>query len=262
MATNDKRSNHQTAIRFAHQVAQRLVDLAQPKPGDTVLDVATGAGVAALYAAGQVTPLGRVIGVDQPSPWLDYARRRLAAVGASHVFFVEGELVQLDFADSTFDCLLCSSAIFLLPDMAAGLREWRRVLKPGGTVAFSGYGKRSFQPLVTLLETCLRRYDVNIPPQPFAWQQLTDLEAFSELLRSAAFSGIDVRSEQLGNYLMSTDEWWDLLWLQEFCEPLRQLSPDALSRFKAEHLAEVAQLATARGIWLNVTAVFAVGQKG
>lgn len=258
----DQPQREKSVNHFSHRIAQRLVELAQPKPGDMVLDVATGAGTAALYAAGKVTPSGQVVGLERASPLLAHARRRLAAVGAAHVIFLEGELAQLHFANDTFDCVLCSTAISLLPDVAAALREWRRVLRPGGTVTFFGYGERSFQPLAKLLETHLQRNVVNLPPRPFFWQRLTDLEAFSELLRNAAFSVIDVRSEQLGYYLANAEEWWDLLWQSDWGSPLVRLAPDILGRFKAEHLAAVAELATEQGIKLNVAAIFAVGQKG
>ncbi|MFN8492038.1 MAG: class I SAM-dependent methyltransferase [Caldilineaceae bacterium] len=255
-------SPDKSVIRFAHLIAQSLVDLAQPKPGDRVLDVATGVGAVALCAAGKVLPNGQVVGIDLASPLLAHARQRLAIVGIPQVTLLEGELEQLRFADETFDCVFCSSAIFRLPDMMAGLCEWRRVLKPGGTVAFSGYGARRFQPLLKLFETSLRRYAAELPPQPFAWQWLTDLEAFRELLRSAGFSAIDVRSEQLGYDLAGGDEWWEFVWNSDFRDLLDSLTLDVLAQFKAEHLAAVTKLATAQGIWLNVVAIFAVGQKG
>jgi arsenite methyltransferase len=254
----------QPAGRFFQRIAQRLVELAQPKCGDMVLDAATGTGAAALCAASKVTPTGRVIGVDLAGAMLAQAHQKVVAAGWSHVELVADDMEQLQFDDDTFDVVLCSSGIFLLPDMLAGLREWRRVLKPGGTVAFSGYSDQAFQPLSNLFETYLRRYGVPLaaPVRPFAWQRLTELEQYSDLLRNAGFATLDVRSEQQGYYLTSGEEWWEILWHSGFREPLTQLAPDALARFKTEHLSTVASLATGRGIWLNVGAIFAVGHKG
>jgi len=254
----------QPAVRFFPRIAQRLVELAQPQCGDTILDAATGTGAAALCAADKVAPTGRVIAIDLATEMLAQASQKVAAAGWSHIDLREGDMEQMQFDDDTFDVVLCASGIFLLPDLLAGLREWRRVLKPGGTVAFSGYSDQAFQPLSNLFETYLRRYGVTLaaPVRPFAWQRLTELEHYSELLRTAGFSTLDVRSEQQGYYLASGEEWWEILWHSGFREPLTQLAPDALARFKTEHLATVASLATRRGIWLNVGAIFAVGQKG
>ena len=250
-------------LRFFHLVARRLVELAQPKPGDRVLDAATGTGAALLWVTPKVGPLGKVTGMDLAVEMLAQAQSNLRTMGSAQVELVEGDIAHLDFANDTFDLVLCSSGIFLLTDMVAGLQEWQRVLKPGGTVAFSSYGIRAFQPLVDLFETALRRYGVSLSTTtcPFAWQRLSDLEQARDLLRAAAFSAIDVSGEQLGYYLPNGEAWWDILWHSGFRGPLAQLAPDALVRFKNEHLATVAALATARGIWLNVPAIFALGQK-
>ncbi len=251
------------ALHFFHRIAQRLVELAQPKPGDTVLDAATSTGAAALCAASKVMPNGRVIGIELAAEMLAQARKNVATAGWSHVELLEGDMEQLQFDDNMFDLILCASRIFLLPDMLSSLRAWRRVLKPGGAVAFSGYGDQTFQPLSNLFELHIRRYGVMLPDpaRPFAQQHITGLEHYSDLLRNAGFATIDVRSEQHVYYLASVEEWWDILWHSGFCEPLTQLAPEALARFKTEHLAAVAELTTAQGIQLNVAAIFAVGQK-
>lgn len=235
-----------SALRFIDLIARRLVELAQPKLGDTVLDVGAKDGVVALHTVRKVGPTGQVISVK----------------GCVHNALCEDPWIQLQFADATFDLVLCPATIFFLPDMVASLREWRRVLKPGGTVAFFGYGKQTFQPLASLLETCIRRYGVSLPIPLFPWQHLTDLEQYSDLLRNAGFSTIDVRSEQFGYYLVNSDEWWEVLWRSGLRESLAVLASAAIIAFKAEHLAAVADLATARRVWLNITVIFAVGQKG
>ncbi len=260
----DNHSDNKSTSRLFHQVAQRLVELAQPKPGDIVLDVATGTGAVTLCVAPQVGSAGKVIGLDRAAGMLAQARQNIALTGWTNVELREGDLAGLSFADNTFDLVLCSSGLGLLTDRLASLRAWRRLLKPGGTVAFSGYGDQALQPLARLFETCHCRYGLTltVPAHLFPWQRLGDLETCSDLLRNANYSAIDVRGEQLGYYLANSDEWWDMLWNSNLRGPLAQLAPDVLLRFKAEHLAAVADLATTQGIWLNVAAIFALGQKG
>ena len=143
-----------------------------------------------------------------------------------------------------------------------GLSEWRRVLKPQGIVAFSSYGRLTFQPLQQLLETGLQHYDVRwSAPGCWAGSLITELELASDLLGNAGFSAIDVRSEQHGYYLANPEEWWTILYHSDSRTLLDQLAPEALICFKTEHLAAVATLATVHGIWLNVVAIFAVGKK-
>lgn len=80
-------------------------------------------------------------------------------------------------------------------------------------------------------------------------------------MRNAGFAAIEVRGEQQGYYLANAEEWWAILYHSAARRRLEQLAPDALARFKTEHLTAVVALATAQGIWLNVAAIFAVGQK-
>jgi ubiquinone/menaquinone biosynthesis C-methylase UbiE len=74
----------------------------------------------------------------------------VAAAGLTHIEFREGDAERLDLGDQRFDVVLCASALFFVPDMLAALREWHRVLKPGGQVGFSGFGPTFRQPLADL----------------------------------------------------------------------------------------------------------------
>lgn len=252
----------QPALRFFQRVAQRLVELAQPQPGEHWLDAATGTGAAALYLADKVAPTGQIIGLDLAAAMLTQAQHKVTRAGWSQVDLRQGDMARLAFADDTFDGVLCASALDLLPDRLGGLREWRRVLKPQGTVAFSSYAKPAFQPLQHLFETGLQHYSVLVSaPEHLDWPPIDELELASDLLRNANFSAIDVRSEQHGYYLANAEEWWAILCYSNARRRLERLAPDALAQFKTEHLTAVAALATAHGIWLNVAAIFAVGQK-
>src|SRR5712692_1124003 len=134
-------------LRFVQVSARRLVELAALPFGAQVLDVATGTGWAALAAAQYVGPTGKVLGVDLAPDLLECARQKVTAAGLTHVEFQEGDAERLDFADQRFDVVLCASSLFFVPDMLAALREWWRVLKPGGQVGFSGFGPTYSQPL-------------------------------------------------------------------------------------------------------------------
>ena len=249
-------------LRFFRLVASRLVDLADVQRGQRVLDVATGTGAAALAAARRVGPAGRVTGVDIAAEMLAQARRNVAAADLSNVDLHEADAEALPFQDRTFDAVICASSIFFLPEMQAGPREWTRVVKLGGRVAFSAFGATAFQPQSDLFEVRIRLYGATLPPQrrPFGWQRLTDPGQCGMLLEGAGLREVQVTTEQLGYYFATAGEWWEFAWGSGFRGPLSQLAPPDLERFKAEHLSEVAALATDRGIWFDVAAIFATGR--
>ncbi|MCG6920746.1 MAG: arsenite methyltransferase [Acidobacteria bacterium] len=108
------------------------VALLELKPGETVLDLGSGAGIDAFLAAREVGPSGRVIGVDMTPQMLARARRSAATTGHTNVEFREGRLEALPVEDGSVDAVTSNCVINLVPDKAAVFREVARVLKPGG----------------------------------------------------------------------------------------------------------------------------------
>ena len=104
----------------------------EPAPGETVVDLGSGAGLDAILAARMVGPTGRVIGVDMTPAMLAKARAGAALVGLANVEFRQGYLEALPVPDGTADMVISNGVVNLCPDKTAVLAEAYRVLKPGG----------------------------------------------------------------------------------------------------------------------------------
>lgn len=120
-----------------------LLEAAALQPCERVLDVACGTGLVALDAARAVGPGGVVLGVDLSERMVEVAARRAQAQGLVQARFERMDGEALALPDGGFDVVLCALGLMYLPDWDRGLREMRRVLRPGGRVAAAVWGERS-----------------------------------------------------------------------------------------------------------------------
>ena len=100
--------------------------------GDRVLDLACGTGLNLPHLRQLVVERGRVAGVDLSPRMLDVARRLVGRSGWENVEVRQADAAQLPFADKTFDKVLCSFAMNIIPDTMRAIREVGRVLVPTG----------------------------------------------------------------------------------------------------------------------------------
>ncbi|HSV85859.1 MAG TPA: arsenite methyltransferase [Levilinea sp.] len=153
-------------------------------PGETVLDLGSGAGLDCFLAARQVGPTGQVIGVDMTLEMLERARATALRLGIHNVDFRQGYIERLPVEDETVDVIISNCVINLSPDKRQALREMKRVLKPGGRIAIAD--------IVTLGPIASE-----FGEQPGAWSSCIsgalDAERWSAWLEELGFDAISIR---------------------------------------------------------------------
>jgi ubiquinone/menaquinone biosynthesis C-methylase UbiE len=228
--------------KFIYKPAERMVEYAKLSPGQQVLDIACGTGLATMAAAKVVGETGSVIGLDIHSKFLEVAREKAASAGQSNIEYHVGDAEKLEFANNTFDAVICASSIFYFKDILQALQGWYRVLKSGGKVAFTSFGDRLWQPILRPLGECLSKYD-NLPlPVPFIIERTNTPEKCYEFLQSSGFQEIDIVTEHLDCRYPDTEMYWQDMALSFVGPRLANLSSDDLDRFRAEHLSEMESL--------------------
>ncbi len=123
--------------------ADRLIEIADPAWDSSVIDIACGPGTATLRAAKRVGPGGSVLGVDLAPQMVAHAERRAQAEGFINVTFMEGDAEALEgVPDAAFDTAISNFGVIFAPDAERMVETIARVLRPGGTFAFTTWVER------------------------------------------------------------------------------------------------------------------------
>jgi SAM-dependent methyltransferase len=162
------------------------ISLAEPKRGDTVLDLGSGAGVDAFLASREVGPEGRVIGVDMTPAMIDRARANAAKGGYTNVEFRLGEIEHLPLPDASVDVIVSNCVVNLSPEKDRVFREAFRVLKPGGRMLVSDLVLE--QPLPKETRESIEAYVGCIAGASLK-------EDYLRLIREAGFQGVEIARE-------------------------------------------------------------------
>jgi SAM-dependent methyltransferase len=152
--------------RVAAPVTEWLVRELAPKPGDVVLELAAGQGDVGFVVSPLLGDEGRLITTDFSAAMLELARRRGEELGLTNVEYREVDAEDLDLADDSVDGAVCRWGYMLMPNPARALAETRRVLRPGGRLAFAVWATGDRNPWITVAGRILVAHGHMPPPEP------------------------------------------------------------------------------------------------
>ena len=192
----------ETVERGAQKVSNKLVELAEIKPGDKVLDIATGIGEPAVTAARRVKPNGKVVAIDISPQMLLIAKTRAKSLGLDDIIeFRESDGEKIDLLDSTekFDAILSRWGLMFFPNLSAALVKIREMLVTNGILSAAVWSAPSKVPWLDLAFASVRK-QINAPsptpmtPGPFA---LADVDALKQSFSEAGFRDIKTNTFQV-----------------------------------------------------------------
>jgi len=122
--------------------SQKCLALIDPQPGERVLDVATGTGVAALMAAERVGPAGEVTATDISERMVQRAQAHAAARAITNMRCERADAEELPYPDAAFDAAACVLGLMYPAEPQRAIQQMHRVLRPGGRAAVCVWGRR------------------------------------------------------------------------------------------------------------------------
>jgi ubiquinone/menaquinone biosynthesis C-methylase UbiE len=184
----------------ARPLSRNVIELAAPREGERVLDLACGTGLVARAVAPIVGTDGAVVGVDVLPGMLAVARS-LPPVDGPPIEWLQGDATTaLDLPDRSFDLVICQQGLQFFPDRPAAVAEVRRLLSPGGrfvAAVWQGIERQPFWKAFSEIEA-RNLAPLGLKPEdarlPFSWG---DAEALRSLLDEAGFTSVDLSTAMI-----------------------------------------------------------------
>ncbi len=190
--------------RWSRLYVPSLVAAARIRPGDRVLDVATGTGEAAMSAAAVAGPSGRVFGCDISLPMLRAFRSKVADTAVAVM-----DALALACRDESVDAVICQLGLMFFPEVARGLREFRRVLRDGGWMAACVWSAAERVPFVSIFPDVMARYVPAKREEVLAGTSLGDRRRLHDLVAGAEFREVSVTAETQRIAFATFEEYWE-----------------------------------------------------
>lgn len=124
------------------QCSEKCIGLLDPQPGERVLDVATGTGVAAFMAAEHVGKAGEVVATDISESMVAQTAAYAAERGITNMRFERADAEELPYPDASFDAVTCVLGLMFPAEPQRAIEQMYRMLKPGGRAAVCVWGRR------------------------------------------------------------------------------------------------------------------------
>ncbi len=179
-------------------ISRLLIDCANPRQGEQIIDVGCGCGATAIELAGKVGASGRVLGIDVSAPML--ARAKQSAPADAPIEFMLADATTFPFAPGAADIVISRFGVMFFAEPAVSFANLRKALRKGGRLAFVCWQEPKSNPWLIEPMKAVYRHVPKLPqlgpddPGPFSFAAP---ERVNHILSRAGFADINMESHQL-----------------------------------------------------------------
>jgi len=240
------------------RIAKQLVEGISLTKGDRILDIATGTGLAGIFAMEEVQSEASLVAIDISSEMLTVAKKAFEDKGIQNVELIHADGQKLDFDADSFDVLICSSALVLFPDIQWTLSYWRQFLRPGGQIAVHCFSEESY-----IRGKLIQRVAAKFGIELIFSEPTGTVEKCEKLMSDSGYVDIHISKIPNGNYL--TLESVLTSWENSILHPMIQLpdlvSAEVLDLMKEDYDKQATELETPKGVWDDDTIMYVYAKK-
>lgn len=256
-----RRSQTYDKSAWHDRIARKLVETARISADASVLDIATGTGMVAMYAASQLGPGGSLVGIDISEGMIDIAKSKILDSPINNIRFEIGDGEALQFPLESFDWILCGSAFIWMNDLYSTLTHWKTRLKPKGRIGLNTFSEDAFVTGV-VAQKVLLKYGVSyLMSEPTG-----SAEKCHRLLEQAGFKNIEIVVDRESSYIGLEEA--KKSWVSprqpapgQYPHPLANMAAEQMASAQADFEQELERLNTDRGIWNDMTTFYVFGEK-
>src|SRR6516162_292817 len=198
-------------LGFRDNFGRETVGKLNLREGARVLDVCCGTGSSAIAAAELVGPSGFVIGIDLADRLLALAREKARRRGLKNVAFRAADMLELDYSAESFDTVVCIFGIFFVPDMPAAVRQLWRLVRPGGKLGITTWGRNVLEPANGLFWRSVRKLRSELPIPSNPWDSIADPKGLRQMLRDGDAKAVEVITENKLHPIRWPEDWWTIV---------------------------------------------------
>lgn len=230
-------------LPYIQPVAEALISLADLSEGHEILDVAAGTGEPSLTIARRFGSAIRITAVDGAEAMVAVAEEKRRKEGLSGVTFQQMKAEALAFPSNRFDRVISRFGVMLFDDSLQGLREMRRVMRPGGKMAIAVWSEfHRIESLHLIWELIMKRLPSEARPPLPKMADLGPPGKLEALLKNAGFKQFEIKPLLLSYIFDDFETYWTINTESgTLREPLDRFSPAEQDEIKHEASKKMAR---------------------